>query len=49
VIKELVVRGANINSLSAAGTPLDIALSKNNDAVADVLKHYGAKRASELH
>ena len=49
VIKELLLRGANINSLSAAGTPLDIALSRNNDAVADLLKHYGAKRASELH
>jgi len=48
VIKELLVRGANINSLSSAGTPLDIALSKNDDAVADLLKHYGAKRASEL-
>ena len=49
VIKELLVRGANINSLSAAGTPLDIAVSRNNDAVADLLKHYGAKRAGELH
>lgn len=49
VIKELLDRGANINSLSSAGTPLDIALSKNNDAVADLLEHYGAKRASELH
>ena len=49
VIKELLVRGANINSLSSAGTPLDIALSKSDEAVADLLKHYGAKRASELH
>src|SRR2546429_9268388 len=49
VIKELLVRGANINSLSAAGTPLDIAVSRNNDAVADLLKHYGAQRAGELH
>jgi len=49
VIKELLVRGANINFLAGAGTPLDIALSKNDDAVADLLKHYGAKRASELH
>ena len=48
VIKELLIRGANIDSLSAAGTPLDIALSRNNDAVADLLKHYGAKRATEL-
>jgi len=49
VIKELLVRGANINSLTSAGTPLDIALSKDDDAVVDLLKHYGAKRASELH
>ncbi len=49
IIKELLLRGANINSLSNVGTPLDIALSRNNDAVADLLKHYGAKRASELH
>ena len=49
VIKELLVRGANINSLSAAGTALDIALSRSNDAVADLLKHYGAKRGTELH
>ena len=49
VVKELLLRGANINSLSGAGTPLDVALSKNNDTVADLLKHYGAKRASELH
>jgi len=49
VVKELLVRGANINFLSSAGTPLDIALSKNNDPVVDLLKHYGARRASELH
>jgi len=48
VIKELLLRGANINSSSSAGTPLDIALSKNDEAVVDLLKHYGAKRASEL-
>ena len=49
IIKELLVGGANVNSLSAAGTPLDIAVSRNNDAVADLLKHYGAKRTAELH
>ena len=48
VLKELLSRGANINSLSATGTPLDIALSRSNDLIADLLKHYGAKRASEL-
>ncbi|MFN2577558.1 MAG: ankyrin repeat domain-containing protein [Pyrinomonadaceae bacterium] len=49
VIRELLVRGANINSISNTGTPLDIAERRNNDAVADLLKHYGAKRSSELH
>lgn len=48
VMKELLSRGANINALSSTGTPLDIALSQSNDLVADLLKHYGAKRASEL-
>ncbi len=48
VMKELLSRGANINALSSSGTPLDIALSRSNDVVADLLKHYGAKRASEL-
>ena len=48
VMKELLGRGANINALSSTGTPLDIALSRSNDLVADLLKHYGAKRASEL-
>jgi ankyrin repeat protein len=48
VMKELLSRGANINTLSSTGTPLDIALSRSNDLVADLLRHYGAKRASEL-
>ena len=48
VMKELLGRGANINALSSTGTALDIALSRRNDLVADLLKHYGAKRASEL-
>jgi ankyrin repeat protein len=49
VIKELLMRGADVNALSIDGTPLDIAVSRNNLAVIDLLKHYGAKRASELH
>lgn len=48
VIKELLQRGANVNVMSIDGTPLDIAIGRNNVAVADLLKHYGAKRASEL-
>jgi ankyrin repeat protein len=49
IIKELSARGADINSLSNAGTPLDIALNRNNDTVADLIKHYGGRRANELH
>jgi len=47
-MKELLSRGANINALTSTGTPLDIALSRGNDLGADLLKHYGAKRAGEL-
>jgi ankyrin repeat protein len=48
VIKELLARGANINVLTNGGTPLDIALSKNESAVIDLLKHYGGRQANEL-
>jgi ankyrin repeat protein len=48
VVKELLVRGANVNALSAGGTALDIAISKNSTAVIELLKHYGAKRADEI-
>ena len=48
VIKELLARGANVNAISIDGTPLDIAIGRNNVAVIDLLKHYGAKRGSEL-
>lgn len=48
VIKELVMRGADVNVISTNGTPLDIAVGRNNVAVIDLLKHYGAKRGSEL-
>lgn len=48
VIKELLTRGADVNARSTDGTPLDIAIGRNNVAVIDLLKHYGAKRASEL-
>jgi len=48
VIKELLARGANINALTNGATPLDIALSRNDSAVIDLLKHYGGKPANEV-
>lgn len=47
VIKELLLRGANVNVVSTDGTPLDIAINRNHVEVIDLLKHYGARRASE--
>jgi len=48
VIKELLARGANINALTNGATPLDIALSRNDSAVIDLLKHYGGRQANEM-
>lgn len=48
VIKELLMRGADVNVMSSVGTPLDIAVDRNNVAVIDLLKHYGARRGNEL-
>jgi ankyrin repeat protein len=48
VIKELLARGANINALTNGATPLDIALNRNDNAVIDLLKHYGGRQAREL-
>lgn len=48
VVKELITRGAEVNLISLNGTPLDIAIGRNDAALIDLLKHYGAKRASEL-
>ena len=48
IIKELLMRGADVNAVSVSGSPLDVAVSRNNVAVIDLLKHYGAKRANEL-
>jgi ankyrin repeat protein len=48
VVKELLLRGADIDAIGAGGTALDIAVSKNNAAVADLLKHRGAKSAREI-
>lgn len=48
VIKELLARGANINAVTGAGTALDIAINRNNSAIIEMLRHYGAKRAEEI-
>jgi len=48
VIKELILRGADVNVLSDEGTPLDIAINARHDAIVELLKHYSAKRANEL-
>lgn len=48
VIKELLARGANINAVTNGATPLDIALSRSDTAVIDLLKHYGGRPANEL-
>ncbi len=48
VIKELLLRGADINLISKQGTALDVAVSRNNAAAADLLKHRGGKSAREI-
>jgi ankyrin repeat protein len=48
VIRELILRGADINAFSEAGTPLDVAMQSNHPAAIAVLKHYGARRGCEL-
>ena len=48
VIKELLARGAKVNAVSNGATALDIAISANNNAIIEMLRHYGAKRAKEL-
>ena len=48
VIKELILRGADLNGLSDEGTALDIATSAKHEAIVELLRHYGAKRASEI-
>lgn len=49
IIKELILRGADVNAITDAGTPLDIALQANHAAAIDLLKHYGGKRSCEIH
>ena len=46
--KELLAHGADVNAIGNDGTALDIALNRNNSAVADLLKHYGGRSRNEL-
>jgi ankyrin repeat protein len=46
--KELLLRGAEVNAIGDGGTALDIALNRNQTAIADLLKHRGGKRACEI-
>jgi ankyrin repeat protein len=48
VIKELLLRGAEINTIGEQGTALDIALKRKNAAAADLLGHHGGKTAPEI-
>ena len=48
VVKELLARGANVNAISVNGTALDVAIARNDSTLIDLLKHYGAKQASQL-
>jgi ankyrin repeat protein len=48
VIKELILRGAELNARSDEGTALDIAINTKRAEAAELLKHYGAKSASEV-
>jgi ankyrin repeat protein len=48
VIKELILRGAELNARSDEGTPLDIAINAKRAEATELLKHYGAKSASEV-
>ena len=48
VIKELILRGAHLNALSDEGTALDIAINTKHPEAIEMLKHYGAKGASDV-
>src|SRR5712692_485944 len=48
MVKELLLRGADVNALGEEGTALDIAIDKKYADLADLLKHYGGKRACEI-
>ncbi len=48
LVQELLAHGADVNAIGNDGTALDIALKRNNLAVADLLRHHGGRRANEL-
>jgi ankyrin repeat protein len=48
VVKELAFRGADINAIGDDGTALDVAIARKHTAIADLLKHQGARRACEI-
>lgn len=48
VVKELILRGADLNAVSDEGTALDIAIDTKHDSVVELLKHYGARTANEV-
>ena len=47
VIKELILRGAELNALSDEGTALDIAINTKHAEAIELLKHYGARGARD--
>ena len=48
VVKELLLHGADINAVGDDGTALDIAISRKNTAVADLLGHCGGRSAGKI-
>ncbi len=46
--KELLLQGADVTALGDRGTALDIAVEKKNADLANLLEHYGGKRANQL-
>ncbi len=47
-VKELLLRGADVNAIADGGTALDIAINRNHSAIADLLRHRGARKACEI-
>jgi ankyrin repeat protein len=47
-VKELLLRGADVNAIADGGTALDIAINRNHTAIADLLRHRGARKACEI-
>ena len=48
IVKELLFRGADVNAEGDRGTASDIAVDRKHAAIADLLKHYGGRKACEL-